>query len=330
MRRLYGHLLFLAALCLMLDARAQTALPPNLKALPASNLSLVYNSAAGTHTLRFATTSWNNGTGPLHLEAGPLDPNSSGKQLVYQRIYNSDNSSTTRLAGSFTWHNGHNHFHFDDYATYTLQPVEAAGGSERTGSKTTFCVMDTTAINTSIPNASPSATYVTCGNLFQGMSVGWGDTYGAHLMGQELNFTGNPDGIYKLIIAVDPKSRILESNETDNVSCALLSIKKPSTVTVLDSSGACSTATSISPSMAQVGSTVTVSIKGFGFTEGMTVVFEGGNGPRPVATGVQRISDTEITATVSVPYKKNVGRDPVWDVRVGVGGLLREAFTVSR
>ncbi len=311
-------------------AAAQSALLPNLKPLPASNISLVYNSATATSTLRFATTSWNNGTGPLHLEAGALDPNNNGKQLVYQRIYNSDNSSTTRLAGSFTWHNGHNHFHFDDYATYTLQPVEATGGSERYGSKTTFCVMDTTQINTSIPNASPSATYVTCGNLFQGMSVGWGDTYGASLAGQELDFTGNADGIYKLIITVDPKTRILESNETDNVSCALVSIKKPSTVTVLDSSGSCSTATLISPSSAQVGATVTVSIKGFGFTDGTTVNFEGGNGPRPVAIAVQRISDTDITATVSVPYKKNTGRDPVWDVRVGSGGLLRNAFTVTR
>ena len=315
--------------CLVLDARAQTAWLPNLKALPASNLSLVYNSATGTNTLRFATTSWNNGTGPLHLEAGPLDPNNSGKQLVYQRIYNSDNSSTTRLAGSFTWHNGHNHFHFDDYATYTLQPVAATGGSERTGSKTTFCVMDTTAVNVSIPNGSTNAHYVTCGNLFQGMSVGWGDTYGAQLVGQELNFTGNADGIYKLIIAVDPKTRILESNEADNVSCVLLDIKKPSTVTLLDSSGACSTATSIAPNATAAGSTVTVSIKGFGFTDGMAVAFEGGNGPKPVATSVQRISDTEITATVSVPYKKNTGRDPVWDLRVG-SGLLRNAFTVSR
>jgi hypothetical protein len=33
---------------------------------------------------------------------------------------------------------------------------------------------------------------------------------------------------------------------------------------------------------------------------------------------------------VTVPTKKNLGRDPVWDVRVGSGGLLRNAFTVTR
>ena len=33
--------------------------------------------------------------------------------------------------------------HFNDYALYTLQPVNAPGGSLRTGAKTTFCVMDT-------------------------------------------------------------------------------------------------------------------------------------------------------------------------------------------
>lgn len=328
-RRLAGALA-LAAGC----AAAQTVVdrPPNLKPLPAANFSLVAGSD-GSSALRFATTSWNDGTGPLQLEAGPVDTG-SGKQQVLQRVFLSDGSSFLRSAGYFEWHAGHNHFHFDDYALYTLQPVNAPGGSARTGSKTTFCVMDTTKISGSLPGAPQSAVYSTCGQFIQGMSVGWGDTYGAHLPGQEIDFTDNADGLYQLGIEIDPKKVIIEANENDNVSCVLLDIRKPSTVTVLDASGACSTVTAITPNTVQMGTTVQVTITGFGFAQGMAVSFEGGNGPRPVASNVQLASDTTtldmITATVTVPPKKQPGKNPVWDVRVGSGGVLKDAFTVTR
>jgi hypothetical protein len=312
------------------SAAAQVvANPPNLIPLPASNFSLVTNTTTGTTTLRFATTSWNSGAGPLQLEAGSVETG-SGKQQVYQRVFNSDGSSSLFFSGWFQWHVGHNHFHFDDYATYTLQPVNAPGGSTRTGSKTTFCVMDTTAINLSLPGAPGSAAYSTCGNQIQGMSVGWGDTYGAHLIGQELDFTDNADGVYQLKIEIDPKKVMIESNKNDNVSCALISIKKPNTVTVLDASGSCSTVSSITPNSAMMGTTVNVTIKGYGFSQGMSVSFESGNGPRPVASNVSVVDENTITAAVTVPYKKQLGRDPVWDLRVGSGGLLRNAFTVTK
>jgi hypothetical protein len=306
--------------------------PPNLKPLPASGLSLVADVAGGS-TLRFSTTSWNNGTGALQLEAGPVDTG-SGKQQVLQRVFLSDGSSYVRTAGYFEWHEGHNHFHFDDYALYTLQPINAPGGSLRTGSKMTFCVMDTTKVDSSLPSAPAQAVYSTCGRFIQGMSVGWGDTYGSSLIGQELDFTDNPDGIYQLRIEIDPKKVIIEANENDNVSCVLLDIRRPSTVTVLDSGGSCSSVVSITPNTAQLGTTVQVTITGYGFTPGMSVTFESGNGPRPVASNIVLASDTAtqdmVTATVTVPYKRNLGKDPVWDLRVGSGGVLTNAFTVSR
>ena len=314
------------------SAQTPTDLPPNLKALPATNFSLVADGSGGS-TLRFSTTSWNSGTGPLQLEAGAVDTG-SGKQLVNQRISLSDGSSFIRQSGYFEWHADHNHFHFDDYALYTLQPVNAPGGSQRTGKKTTFCVMDTTKINTGLPGAPAQAVYSTCGRTVQGMSVGWGDTYGSHLPGQEIDFTDNADGIYQLKIEIDPKNVIIEGNKTDNASCVLLNIKKPNTVTVLDASGSCSTVVSITPNSAPMGSSVSVTITGYGFAQGMSISFDGGNGPRPVATSVTLASDTgsldTITAIVTVPYKKQPAKDPVWDLRVGTGGVLPNAFTVTR
>jgi hypothetical protein len=338
----YGHTIALGAMIASVvlfatGAAAQTALTPNLKPLPASNFSLVAEGT-GESTLRFSTTSWNNGAGRLQLEAGSVEtpPGATDlKQKVYQRIFNPDGTSSLFFADWFEWHQGHNHFHFDDYALYELQPVNAPGGSARTGQKTTFCVMDTTKIDGSLPGAPTSAVYSTCGNQIQGMSVGWGDTYGSSLAGQEIDFTDNADGIYQLKISIDPNKKIIESNEneSDNASCVLLSITKPSTVRVLDSSGSCSTVASITPNSAARGTTFLVTITGYGFTPGMTVSFEGGTGPRPVASNVQLISATDsldmITANVTVPYKKQLGRRPVWNVRVGSGGLLPNAFTVT-
>jgi hypothetical protein len=329
---LFSTLACVVAFATGVSAQTAVDLPPDLIPLPASNISLVSN-VSGTSTLRFSTTSWNSGTGPLELVAGQVDTG-SGKQQVSQRIYLSDGTSFLHLAGWFEWHPLHNHFHFDDYALYSLQPVNAPGGSLRTGQKTTFCIMDTTKINTQLPGAPGAPVYSTCGNQVQGMSVGWGDTYGSQLAGQEIDFTDNADGIYQLKIGIDPNNLLIESNKNDNGSCVLLSIKKPNTVTMLDASGSCSTVVSITPNTASAGTTIQVTITGYGFAAGMPVSFENGNGPRPVASNVQLVTDTEsldtITATVTVPYKKQLGHDPVWNVRVGSGGVLLNGFTVTR
>ena len=307
-------------------------LRPNLVALGAFNTTLS-TDAGGRSTLRFGTTTWNSGAGPLELAAGEVETG-SGKLRVYQVIYQSGGGTVLNFAGAFEYHPAHNHMHFNDYALYTLQPVNAPGGSLRTGAKTTFCVMDTAPVNLTLAGAPRSAFYSACGRDMQGMSVGWADTYGPELAGQEIDFSSNADGIYQLKVEVDPKKVLLETNEDDNVSCVLLNIKKPSTVTVLDSSGKCSSVASITPNSARVGTSVQVTITGYGFVPGMVVSFDSGNGPRPVASNVLIVSNTEsvdqITATVTVPYKKNPGSDPLWNLRVGGGGVLVNAFRVTR
>ena len=313
-------------------AVAQTALRPNLVPRGAFNVSLA-TDAGGRSTLRFSTTTWNGGSGPLELAAGEVDTG-SGKLRVYQVVYQSSGAPVLNFAGAFEYHPAHEHMHFNDYALYTLQPVNAPGGSQRTGAKTTFCILDNTPVNLGLPGAPSAPFYSRCGRDLQGLSIGWGDTYGAELAGQEIDFTANADGIYQLKIEVDPKKVLLETNEADNVSCVLLNLKKPSAATMLDSSGLCSSVASITPNTARVGTTVQVTITGYGFTPGMGVSFDGGNGPRPVASNVQLTSNTEgvdtITATVTVPYKKNPGSRPVWNVRVGSGGILADGFRVTR
>ncbi len=205
-------------------------LRPNLQALPASDVQLETTSDGRT-LLRFSTTSTNVGAGPLELRAGQVG--ADNKQDVYQRVYLEGGGAHDYLAGQFVYHPDHGHVHFEGYARYELQPENAPGASERVGEKVTFCVMDTTRIDTRLPGAPKTAVYTTCGDQVQGLSVGWGDKYGYRLAGQELDVTGLPDGIYVLRIVIDPNGRLLETNDADNQSAVRLQLAS-GTVTVLD------------------------------------------------------------------------------------------------
>ena len=66
-------------------------LRPNLVALPASEFAMSTNIATGVTRLRFAAISWNNGKGPMEIEAGAT---SIAGQDVYQKVYNSDGTFT--------------------------------------------------------------------------------------------------------------------------------------------------------------------------------------------------------------------------------------------
>ena len=114
----------------------------------------------------------NAGAGPLELFAGEVVRK---RQNVYQRIFSSDGSYRDKLAGSFDWHQGHDHFHFNDYALYTLQPTWTK--SNRTGAKTSFCVMDTDLVNGSLdgaPHAPVIGLHAPAGDL--GDAVGMAET----------------------------------------------------------------------------------------------------------------------------------------------------------
>jgi Lysyl oxidase len=304
-------------------------LRPNLRALPPFDLQILPNPDTGNPELRLSATSWNSGAGPLELVPGPAG---QAGQDVYQRLYSQGGGSTDHLAGTFVFHQEHNHFHFERYAVYMLRPVDAPGASQRQSYKTSFCVMDTTKVNTRLPGAPNKPMYGACNAFIQGMSVGWGDTYGWHLAGQAIDLTGNPDGKYELSVIFDPENRIIETNDGDNTACVLLQIGVASrTVQTL---GACGmsdnpvSVTSITPNSMPVWAAVDVIIKGTNFTPGIAVGFENGVGPTPVASNVTVLDSSTIAATVTV---KGGGRrdDPVWDVRVG-SAVLANAFEVLR
>jgi Lysyl oxidase len=316
--------LAVAVLVVSRSGFAQTDLLPNLAPRPASEISVLQDPANGHILLRFAAVNTNVGSGPLELRAGGV--NGTGQE-VNQRIYRSDGSFYDRLAGTMTYHPQHNHFHFNNFALYTLKAVANTSGSGQTSEKTSFCVEDTTPIDLGLPGAPRNGVYTTCNPDVQGLSVGWGDRYGPNLDGQSIDITGDPEGDYDLTIETDPADQLVESNESDNVSCIRLHVN-PTTKTA-QALGICGAVTvaSMTPNTAQTGTAIAVTITGTGFSSGVAVGFENGTGSAPQVSNVKVVNSTTITATVTV---KKGGSKQVrfWDLRVGSGTLFR-ALTIN-
>src|SRR5437870_2121494 len=201
-----------------------TQLLPDLHVLQA-NLSgwSVNNLGGNNREIRFTTALANGGQGPFELRGTTTiitNPDGTQKQLVQQRIYNSDGTFTDQTAGYFTYHPTHGHTHFDDMAWGQLRirtPGDGLGDIVATGSKTSFCLIDINHYDPSLPG-SPSSGQYGCSTTRQGISVGWNDVYSSGLDGQSVNITGVPNGNYWLEVYCDAGNHIQESNENNNVT----------------------------------------------------------------------------------------------------------------
>jgi hypothetical protein len=60
----------------------------------------------------------------------------------------------------------------------------------------------------------------------EGLSVGWGDSYGANTNLQWIDITGLPNGKYRLDLSTNGSGWFLESNTTNNDAWAILRIRK--------------------------------------------------------------------------------------------------------
>ena len=85
------------------------------------------------------------------------------------------------------------------------------------------------------PDGRPNARYSDrCGrgapglqSIREGISIGWGDNYLAHLEGQELEITSLAAGRYVLVHRVNPNRDLRESDYTDNVASMAIDLDWP-------------------------------------------------------------------------------------------------------
>jgi len=121
---------------------------PDLFAWASESRGYMYDWVVEGDLLRFTTAFANQGDGHLELRGGQVLPN--GNQQVFQRIFYSDGTFQDRLAGEFTYHQGHGHIHFDGYAIYRLRESLPGGGVGElvaSGGKISFCLIDITKYN---------------------------------------------------------------------------------------------------------------------------------------------------------------------------------------
>ena len=199
--------------------------------------------------LRVSNTISNRGAGPLEMtgnDAPCAYPGPTPGRTTVQRIFEDDAADAGSLgyfirsddqgysdipAGCWRYHPSHDHWHFDNFARYTLFS-ERSGRPVGTSRKVSFCVIDTGRPYRTLPGSPTEAHYPqdgahprfpTCSETStDGLSIGWEDTYGASLPGQAIEITGLRRGRYCLRIEADPPTAtssdgvLAESNPYNN------------------------------------------------------------------------------------------------------------------
>ncbi|MEA3019072.1 MAG: hypothetical protein QOI47_596 [Actinomycetota bacterium] len=189
-------------------------------------------------------------SGPINVGAGPFDMrftmvNDAVNQKldathlrgpIHQVIHYGDGSTTVRDAGTYIFHTTHAHFHDENILTYELFKVPSPGTLVAAGAgvKSGFCPADQLFGEWGSFSQDPQGYFGTgdtpTGNCFSptdgfiGLTRGWGDVYRWQRPGQYVEFGDNTDGLYVVRATVDKGNHILESNETNNSSYALISI----------------------------------------------------------------------------------------------------------
>jgi hypothetical protein len=215
---------------------AGATLHPDLKTLPPEDLHFD-RLEDGTYVLRFSNTIWNAGKGRLELEG---DPNAeSDDNVVFQNLYDAavggERTVHREVATDNIYHPGHEHYHFANLASYALLKKGPGGNYKATtkkGVKVSYCVIDTDDIK-----GVHDPQYDTCGRELQGLTPGWGDTYGSFLDDQWVVLGAAPlaDGQYAVKSQADPKNLLREgggTRETNNAATTYFTVRDGQIVNV--------------------------------------------------------------------------------------------------
>jgi hypothetical protein len=175
-------------------------------------------------------------------------------RLVLQRIYHKNNDSIRyldRTAGTMTYHAFHKHIHVDDWVVFSLRiknPAETdplkwpiVGQSNKMG----YCLLNAANCsqligycrdknnavlqNNDIQNFGMD-NFKTCGDTVQGISNGYIDVYVMDTEGMWIDIPpGTCNGLYYIVVSVDPLNNFLESDEDNNVVIVPVILSKQDT-----------------------------------------------------------------------------------------------------
>lgn len=207
-------------------AGAATDVLPDLRMAKLTNVQ-IQNRSDGDRWLRFDTVIVNVGAGKFEAH-GTRSGTSTPTMAVHQHVFDSAGGFRDRATSAQMYYSGdgHSHWHVRNLERYSLTPLDNNAGA-RSGNKEGFCFYD------NAPFGSATGPYYTgCANgqpgalgVKMGLSRGWGDNYGWNTVGQYINVTGLPDGLYRLRATADTGGWFLESNETNNFTWAEVRIR---------------------------------------------------------------------------------------------------------
>jgi hypothetical protein len=202
----------------------QAALP-DLVPLPAWRIRVSHPRHQAHDYLDFAATVWVGGTSRLDVEGFRSD--SSPVMKAYQYFWRDGHVIGRARAGTmgFDARKGHNHWHFEQFARYTL--LNAAKPVAVTSHKQGFCIGPSDEVDLLLPHAvwrpsqvglqgqcgSPTALWVA-----EEMPVGWGDTYIQSIAGQSFDITHVPNGTYYVRVTANPERVLYETTTRNDVS----------------------------------------------------------------------------------------------------------------
>ena len=193
---------------------------PDLQTLPLTSLQLFHDAKSGRTHLSFSNSIWNSGPGKLELIG---HQNQDRDQIrVVQRVYGADPEIFEQhRVGEFVFHDRHEHWHLEQFASYEVWSVDKMGSLENmvaSGGKVSYCVMDVSLAENGLSEGIVPRyrSYTHCEENRQGLSVGWVDTYKYFYPGQSIEVSALEDGIYALVSTVDPLHLIREGNNHNN------------------------------------------------------------------------------------------------------------------
>lgn len=200
---------------------------PNLEIFAPTNLHVVGSRAEGDLRLKFGTTIWNSGDGPLETR-GAMNPETEALG-VYQFFHTAGGRVTQgQRIGTFDYNHRHGHLHLEAFARYELWSLDEMGRPLELvalNSKVGFCLMDINPVDVNLDNAARAPVYSGCRADVQGISVGYGDEYVAQLYEQDLDISGLPDGTYTLVTTVNPDTTLVETDYADNAASIQMRLK---------------------------------------------------------------------------------------------------------
>lgn len=200
---------------------------PDLSPLPSWGIG-VTNIRRKNHPsvsyLNFGATVWVGGNSRLDVEG--FRDNGSPTMRAYQYFWHNGRIVGRARAGTMGFDNkdGHNHWHFQQFAQYRLLGSNKAlvVRSQKVG----FCIAPTDPVDLLLPHAAWQAQFGfggACGSqsalwVQEMLPVGWGDTYFQFLAGQAFNITNLPNGTYYIEIIANPEHVLREANVRNDIS----------------------------------------------------------------------------------------------------------------